>query len=275
MSKIPDGGLQGLEMSADYKEGQSLPASLPTHCLFCNNEATELEQNLDHMLKAHGLFIPAREHLVVDVETLMNYLHTVIFHYRECISCEVSKQTTEAIQQHMLDKGHCKISLDPDSEYSEFYDFAESSSDSEFNSTTTPHSNFPTSVDSEMHLPSGKVITSRSSTSRRIHHSKYHPTSSRANLPSPSSSTSTSLTPLSKRQQKQLITLQITQNSQRQSDRTSLIGLTPQEQRVVLATEKTARKLELRGQNEERAKVERFGNKQKYYRADGPARPLG
>ena len=58
------------------------------------------------MQKSHGLFIPHHQHLAVDLETLFRYLHLVIFGYRECIQCGTERATIQAVQQHMIGKGH-------------------------------------------------------------------------------------------------------------------------------------------------------------------------
>ncbi|KIY00431.1 uncharacterized protein Z520_04116 [Fonsecaea multimorphosa CBS 102226] len=76
-------------------------------CLFCNQTSLDLVQNLVHMLKVHGLYVdPA--HLVVDVGTLLAYFHLIIYGRYECLYCRTQRNTREAVQQHMMDKGHCK-----------------------------------------------------------------------------------------------------------------------------------------------------------------------
>lgn len=96
----------------------------PGQCLLCPVFSSNFTDSVMHMQKSHGLFIPDRKHLVVDIETLFEYLHLVIFGYRECIQCGKSKATVQAIQQHMTGKGHCKFDIsEPDSEFADFYDF--------------------------------------------------------------------------------------------------------------------------------------------------------
>lgn len=50
----------------------------PLQCLFCGQFSFDLDENLEHMHKKHGLFIPDAENLVVDLQTLLGYLHLVM-----------------------------------------------------------------------------------------------------------------------------------------------------------------------------------------------------
>lgn len=50
----------------------------PFQCLFCGHANLDLDNNLEHMHKKHGLFIPDQENLVVDLHTLLGYLHLVM-----------------------------------------------------------------------------------------------------------------------------------------------------------------------------------------------------
>ncbi|EHA48058.1 hypothetical protein MGG_09816 [Pyricularia oryzae 70-15] len=152
-------------------------------CLFCNKLQGNFEANMAHMRLAHGLMIPATDRLAVDLETLFSYLHLVVSGYNECLCCGTQRNTTEAAQQHMMDKGHCRFDIADGSEYADFYD---SSTDSEAESdaegaddddnTKTPHfktENAAADPDEKwLRLPSGRVIHNRagpaaSSRSRR------------------------------------------------------------------------------------------------------------
>lgn len=76
------------------------------------------------MQKTHGLFVPYPDNLKVDLETLFEHLHLVIFGYRECIKCGRESATVQGAQQHMTGKqGHCSFDIsEPDSEFAQFYD---------------------------------------------------------------------------------------------------------------------------------------------------------
>ncbi len=100
-----------------------------SQCLFCNQMSADLDQNQAHMLKAHGLYVDPTN-LLVDVESLLAYFHLVISGYHECLYCGTQRNTHQAVQQHMMAKGHCKYDItDKDSELRDFYDF--SSADAE------------------------------------------------------------------------------------------------------------------------------------------------
>ncbi|KAG0000626.1 hypothetical protein BGZ80_001338 [Entomortierella chlamydospora] len=102
-----------------------------TDCLFCTEKAETFESNVDHMTKTHGLFIPDIEYLV-DIEGLIKYLGEKISIGNVCLYCNGKGRqirSLEAVRRHMVDKGHCKIPYDTESdmmEISDFYDFRSS-----------------------------------------------------------------------------------------------------------------------------------------------------
>lgn len=109
----------------------------PGQCLFCNYISPDFDASISHMHKNHGLFIPLDIEdgslvLAVDLETLVRYLHLVVFGYNECLYCHTQRQTTQAVQQHMIGKGHCHVDLEGDeSEFKDFYEVDDGSSVSE------------------------------------------------------------------------------------------------------------------------------------------------
>jgi pre-60S factor REI1 len=111
-----------------------------TTCLFCPHDSSELATNLTHMSSTHGLFIPSS----CDVLTFLEDLAMLVFEYNECVYCGASKGSVDSVQTHMRDKGHCKIRQ-------------ESDEDSSLNLTVMRIS------DDEMRLPNGTIINSRSS----------------------------------------------------------------------------------------------------------------
>ena len=95
---------------------------LPSRCLFCRSDAGDITVNLEHMRKLHGLFIPNMESLIVGIEDVLGYLHVIVFDLKECILCHTARRTAYAVQQHMMDKGHCRIDLESDrAEMLDFY----------------------------------------------------------------------------------------------------------------------------------------------------------
>ncbi|KAL4922317.1 C2H2 type zinc-finger-domain-containing protein [Aspergillus aurantiobrunneus] len=104
-----------------------------SRCLFCNEESSNIEENTDHMLKSHGMFIPERSYLS-DLEGLIHYLYRKINENSECIYCHVIRNSPAGIRTHMKDKGHCMIGFDSEAEQIEigqFYDFRSTYSDDE------------------------------------------------------------------------------------------------------------------------------------------------
>lgn len=97
-------------------------------CLFCLQISVDLEANLIHMQKAHGLLIPTSIdngalHLAVDLETIVGYMHLIIFEYHECLACGRQRVDGWAARQHMMGRGHCRIDLaSAESEWRDFYE---------------------------------------------------------------------------------------------------------------------------------------------------------
>jgi pre-60S factor REI1 len=115
-------------------------------CLFCTHIAPDLEQNLAHMSKIHGLFIPERQYLA-DLEGLIVYLSKKVNDDFQCLYCNRLKWSEDGIKTHMRDTGHCKIAYDTEDqqlEIGEFYDFRSTYSDGEDEDLDMPdlnHSN--------------------------------------------------------------------------------------------------------------------------------------
>ncbi|KAI0127450.1 C2H2 type zinc-finger-domain-containing protein [Xylariales sp. AK1849] len=144
----------------------------PARCLFCNTSSADLEENLSHMSKRHGFLIPDQSHLVVDLETLVGYLHLVISGYFECLHCGSQRNNTQAAQQHMTGKGHCKLDLSSeDSEYRDFYEFDSGSEDSDAEGLERLQNKLAAvligDADHSVRLPSGKVLSQQSRGKRR------------------------------------------------------------------------------------------------------------
>ncbi|KAJ6256188.1 hypothetical protein Dda_9023 [Drechslerella dactyloides] len=109
-------------------------AALPiTECLFCGLASTTLQQNLEHMSKSHGLFIPEQRYLV-NLEGLVRYLGQKVLVGNTCLYCNKAKGGLDGIRTHMRDKGHCMIAFDTEDEMleiGEFYDFRSTYDDSD------------------------------------------------------------------------------------------------------------------------------------------------
>lgn len=135
----------------DLEEDPSTPDFAPGKCLFCSQESDMLDDNMIHMAEAHSFSIPFQDCLAVDFETVVEYLHFIIYSYRECICCGTQRGTVEGVQQHMVAKGHCRFDVSPDTE--EFYEMPQSENvlmeQTQDDSSTL------------VRLPSGKLISHR------------------------------------------------------------------------------------------------------------------
>ncbi|KAK0750305.1 C2H2 type zinc-finger-domain-containing protein [Schizothecium vesticola] len=236
----------------------SLPDDTPTpftreQCLFCPTASASFSSSLTHMHQAHGLFIPSPERLVVDLETLIRYLHLVIFQYRECLSCATQRRTPAAAQQHMLAKGHCNFDLDrAESEYRDFYDLATSGA-------APPGGG---GQQDSAHLPSGKIVAPRTAapTSQARLPARPPPEIPSPSIPPPpSNSTDTPASPsleltarVAKRQD--LLASQLAHLSA--SDRASLAHLPTSQQLAVLGAQQRQADAETRKERRLRTRVE-------------------
>uniref|UniRef100_UPI0035902D07 cytoplasmic 60S subunit biogenesis factor ZNF622 n=1 Tax=Myxine glutinosa TaxID=7769 RepID=UPI0035902D07 len=119
------------EEDDDEEMAAELPASegalSNTTCLFCPHLSASLAENMAHMSRDHGFFIPDIEYLV-DLPGLMSYLGEKVGAGNVCLWCNENGRsfyTLEAVQGHMRDKGHCKVFADGDAllELSDFFDF--------------------------------------------------------------------------------------------------------------------------------------------------------
>lgn len=103
-------------------------------CIFCNSSSLSFEENMEHMVKEHSLYIPDLE-FVEDLPGLIQYLGDKVSVAHCCLYCPSSVQPfsgLEAVRRHMVDKGHSKIRFDPEDgmeELAEFYNYEQIVSD--------------------------------------------------------------------------------------------------------------------------------------------------
>lgn len=165
------GGEENAIVAPDEDEAAILRHFNLAQCLFCNQQSASLIESMSHMQKRHGVFIPNPDSLIVDVETLVGYLHLVVFEYAECLYCGSIRNTPQAAQQHMTGKGHCQIDITKDnSEFRDFYDFDPSSgSDDDEGTSVSTADRFPRADGKTRRLTSGKVVTHRNAKKPRAH----------------------------------------------------------------------------------------------------------
>ncbi|KAI1490308.1 C2H2 type zinc-finger-domain-containing protein [Biscogniauxia mediterranea] len=300
--------LTSFKESVDSPDATMQPFT-PGQCLFCPNSSTSFTDSVIHMRKSHGLFVPHQQHLLVDLETLFGYLHLIIFGYRECIQCGTERATVQAVQQHMTGKGHCTLNdiSDPDSEFADFYDFSELEDDDaggdsegdgykrirEQTSTSSRRKLILAADEDSIRLPSGKIISRKSSAPAGLSLSLTQPRRRTPNLASQQLEyysviveseekeeeagsgkdvlgaedvrDTRSLLLSSKREKREraAVTYQMAQNMSA-NDRSSLVHLPASQQRSILAAQ--LRHAD-RAQKEERrrqSRVDRKGNKNLY-----------
>ncbi|KAF2262214.1 hypothetical protein CC78DRAFT_545974 [Lojkania enalia] len=146
----------------EYDISEKVP---PTQCLFCNLDSPTLNANMDHMSSVHGLFIPSPDQLS-DMESFLGYLAIIIFKYNECLYCGLEKGTVDGVQTHMRDKGHCMIKMNAESELLDFWELSDSGDEGQNEDEERTKSAAIKISETEMRLPSGVVINSRSDTTQ-------------------------------------------------------------------------------------------------------------
>lgn len=100
---------------------------LNNNCLFCNHHSATMTKSLKHMTLEHSFFIPEMEY-VTDIKGLLCYLGEKVVSGYMCLWCNDHGKTfysPESAQQHMIDKGHCKMLHEGEAllEYADYYDY--------------------------------------------------------------------------------------------------------------------------------------------------------
>eukprot|EP00826_Nyctotherus_ovalis_P064721 TRINITY_DN949_c0_g1_i1.p1 TRINITY_DN949_c0_g1~~TRINITY_DN949_c0_g1_i1.p1 ORF type:complete len:416 (-),score=126.64 TRINITY_DN949_c0_g1_i1:66-1313(-) len=83
-------------------------------CLFCSAVSKSLDENMEHMYERHSFVLPYSD-ILKDKEAVIRYLAEKIHIGNICIGCNNYKTGTfknsQAVQQHMQDKGHTYLEL--------------------------------------------------------------------------------------------------------------------------------------------------------------------
>ena len=267
-----------------------------SRCLFCLEKSSDHQANVEHMFKAHGMFIPEKDYLV-DLEGLIKYLHAKITQNYECLYCHAIRGNAEGARTHMRDKGHCMIAFDTEEEQIEigqFYDFRSTYSDEDEDESADNDGGVPvdedddgwetedssaTSVeadgdekpykgpqpiyvsDFELHLPSGRSVGHRSLA--RYYRQNLH------NYPTPEERASRQLAiengtaePEDQKKSRNHNRAVIS----RANGGLGMIGATTQQKREALAHERRERTRAQREEQKYIAKVNRRANHQKHFR---------
>ncbi|KAF5567436.1 hypothetical protein FNAPI_679 [Fusarium napiforme] len=263
----------------------------PGQCLFCPSVYPSLAESIIHMQTSHGLFVPYKQHLLVDLETLFRYLHLVIYEYRECLHCGTSRATVQAVQQHMMGKGHCKFDVSEGSEFADFYDFSSEhlgadddvlseDDEDEFEGAETKPERKPLQVDRDsIRLPSGRLISKKSSAQvepsvsqirerKRTSRSQLEYSSVEVDDEVPMHEESVPDTSdtrvLSRRERRQKATVTYQLANMSAGDRSALMHLSASEQRSLLATQHRFTEKVQKEESRRQRRIDRKGNKNLY-----------
>jgi pre-60S factor REI1 len=161
------------EVDSDEWDDDTLEISdnnpiLHNDCLFCPHHSSTMTKNIKHMMSEHSFFIPDLD-FVVNLRGLLLYLGEKVCSFYMCLWCNCSGKgfySIEAAQQHMRDKGHCKMLHEGDAlaEYYMYYNYSKSYPDNEVDVDIDEEVTVPVINDSDyqLTLPSGAKIGHRS-----------------------------------------------------------------------------------------------------------------
>ncbi|KAG4438289.1 hypothetical protein IFR05_006224 [Cadophora sp. M221] len=175
----------------------------------------------------------------------------------------------------MVDKGHSRLADDAaaSEEFEDFFDFSDMESEEEDSEevdvsrkTNIAHQNEAT----ELHLPSGRTLTHRSKA--RSFHQNHVPAKLATQKTIEANTKDTHIpkslstsTPGNAPDRRATMSLQRSENANK-----GMIGVSELEKRGVRALEKKMLKMEVRARNVYQARVERGGNRQKFFKPDVP-----
>lgn len=163
----------------EYSLYDEVNEALPLNeCFYCGMKSTDIEGNINHLLKNHNLYIPDLKYLS-DKEGLIRYLSDNVVLDKVCIKCGYESNKLMGIRQHIIAKGHACIPYESKEErqlFKQFYNFdnyengneeSEESEDELFEDLTTEDDNEITvaTIDStgvELALPNGYKLGHRS-----------------------------------------------------------------------------------------------------------------
>ena len=90
--------------------------------LFSRHQSASLQENLAHMAKAHGFYVPYLDYCT-DLEGLMGYLLEKVYVGNVALLTDKQFHSVEAVQAHMRDKCTCKFEVEGnEDEFENFYD---------------------------------------------------------------------------------------------------------------------------------------------------------
>ncbi|KAF2208894.1 hypothetical protein CERZMDRAFT_100878 [Cercospora zeae-maydis SCOH1-5] len=201
------------------------------------------------------------------MDTFITYLALVIETYHFCLYCGHEKHSKEAVQAHMLDKGHCQLDLSHNSEFLDFWN-----PDSGLAVDSDSAQILPTTGD-DIRLASGQIISNRhAGRGSVLNFPKRHSnpeSSALAPIPASSHRQSTSysdLTPSQASDHKR--------RALARRDELGVVGLSDLQKRALAVTQRKAKTTEDRANNRAQWALESMGNKvkQKHFKVGSMCR---
>jgi pre-60S factor REI1 len=113
------------EMDMEKRIAETVPFGM-NECVFDGLVSDYPLANVKHM-QTFGFFLPFAESLT-DLNGLLEYLGQKVGIGYACVECDRSFTSVAAVQRHMVDKQHCRMTSDEDvwfEEYAPFYAFEE------------------------------------------------------------------------------------------------------------------------------------------------------
>lgn len=144
-------------------------------CFYCGMNHDSIEENVDHMFKNHGLYLPDIEKLILR-DDMLRVIGDSIGIDRICLRCGYQSNKLIGIRQHIRSKGHASIPYETQEEkelWSAFYLTKEDFSDDDeiMEDSDSDESTSVALIEGE-NLPDGSKLTHRSMI--RFSHKKYH-----------------------------------------------------------------------------------------------------
>lgn len=220
------------------------------------------------MRHKHNFQIPNTEKLS-DKESLIGYLATEIHTWHECLYCGASKDSTLAIQSHMRDKGHCALNMEREPELSEFWE-----TDEEQDGESSEDAKIVSFEETEIHLPSGKIIGSKSTTSTTQKTLRKQRNEQKALIPIPDEIKNIKANFENREAQSSHLTIAPPSPSRQLSRREemSLTGVSPQQRQILILAEKKAQRTETVARRAREWANAKNANKQEFDQLDNRAK---
>ena len=137
----------------------------PNSSIFDRRVFHSTEENVAYMLERYGFFLPDQD-ILHDRDGLLEYLNEKVKLGGYCLFCQRQFVPGVPCQQHMIDKGHCKVAytdgVDLD-EFEDFYDYDSANADLPVDDEGNAVSREATIDDltGELKLPNGRTLGHR------------------------------------------------------------------------------------------------------------------